>query len=46
MNLPVLIVIDMLNDFLKDWEVGRREALVGSINDLVSLFRHLGAPVV
>ena len=28
MNTPVLIVIDMLNDFLDDWEVTRKERLV------------------
>jgi maleamate amidohydrolase len=43
---PVLIVIDMLNDFFKDPEVVRRERLVGAINKLVGIFRHAHAPVV
>jgi nicotinamidase-related amidase len=46
MDRPVLIVIDMLNDFFKNVEVARRKELVGAINDLVSLFRSSGAPVV
>lgn len=46
MDRPVLIVIDMQNDFFRSVEVARREELVGAINDLVSLFRSSGAPVV
>jgi nicotinamidase-related amidase len=46
MNRPVLIVIDMLNDYFESWEVARREELVDAINKLVSLFRSSGAPVV
>jgi len=47
MTRPVLIVIDMLNDYFESWEVARREGLVGSINDLVSpLSAAPGAPVV
>jgi nicotinamidase-related amidase len=36
----------MLTDFFESWEVARREALVGAINNLVSLFRRSGARVV
>ena len=46
MTRPVLIVIDMLNDYFESWEVERRDALVGAINNLVSVFRRSGAPVV
>jgi len=46
MNRPVLIIIDMLNDFLESWEIARRDTLVGAINNLVSVFRRSGAPVV
>jgi nicotinamidase-related amidase len=46
MQRPVLIVIDMLNDFLKSWEVTRKENLVRAINDLVSKFRSAGHPVL
>jgi nicotinamidase-related amidase len=46
MDRPVLIVIDMLNDFFVSGEVARRKELVAAINELVSLFRRSGAPVV
>ncbi len=46
MRRPVLIVVDMLNDFFRSWEIARREELVGAVNQLVSLFRRSGAPVV
>jgi nicotinamidase-related amidase len=46
MEKPVLIVIDMLHDFLERWEATRRQRLVGSINELVGSMRGLGHPVV
>ena len=46
MNRPVLIVIDMLNDFLRAWEPTRRDRLVQSINALVHLMRTASHPVI
>jgi nicotinamidase-related amidase len=46
MDKPVLLVIDMLNDFLDTWDVTRKEELVASINNLVNIFRVSGHPVV
>lgn len=46
MKSPVLIVIDMLNDFLASWEAGRRKQLVHSINELVALFRNRSLPII
>lgn len=46
MKTPVLIVIDMLNDFLASWEPGRTGELVQSINDLVTIFRGHSRPVI
>ncbi len=46
MKKPVLIVIDMLNDFLESWESGRKERLVHSINELVGVMRSFSQPVL
>ena len=46
MEKPVLVVIDMLHDFLDSWEATRRRKLVSSINELVAGMRGLGHPVV
>jgi nicotinamidase-related amidase len=46
MKKPVLIVIDMLNDFLADWEPARRQELVEAINELVGLMRVRSHPVI
>lgn len=46
MEKPVLIVIDMLRDFLKCWEPGRKEGLVNSINELVTIMRDFSHPVI
>lgn len=46
MEKPVLIVIDMLRDFLEDWEADRKEKLVHSINDLAGVMRSLSHPVI
>ena len=46
MQKPVLIVIDMLNDFLDLWEAKDRAALVASINELVAINRQAQCPVI
>jgi maleamate amidohydrolase len=46
METPALVVIDMLHDFLANWEVTQRQRLVRSINDLVRSMRDLGHPIV
>lgn len=46
MQQPVLIVIDMLNDFLEKWAAAPRNELVRSINELVGLMRQLGRPII
>jgi len=47
MNHPVLLVIDMLNDFFQSGPLAeRRGALVQSINELVALFRSREWPIV
>ena len=46
MQTPVLIVIDMLNDFLASWDPGRRKELVQSINKLVTTFRNRSLPII
>lgn len=46
MKKPGLIVIDMINDFLKDWELTRRSKLVRSINDLLEVARTSSWPVI
>jgi nicotinamidase-related amidase len=46
MKKPVLIVIDMLHDFLENWEPNRKQMLVRSINDLVRMTRSFGHPVL
>jgi nicotinamidase-related amidase len=47
MKHPVLLVIDMLNDFFQSGPLAeKRSALVSSINELVAVFRSRGWPVV
>jgi nicotinamidase-related amidase len=46
MQKPVLIVVDMLRDFLESWEPSRKEKLVRSINELVSIARSFSHPVI
>jgi nicotinamidase-related amidase len=46
MKKPVLIVIDMLSDFLKGWQPDRRERLINSINELVTIMRNASHPVI
>jgi nicotinamidase-related amidase len=46
MKTPVLIVIDMLQDFLHSWEANRKQKLVHSINELVGIMRTFSRPVL
>ena len=46
MQNPVLIVIDMLNDFLEKWDRSDRDRLVDAINELVQIVRHASRPVI
>ena len=46
MKRPVLIVIDMLNDFLDLWEATSRRRLTESINELVGVIRGADRPII
>jgi nicotinamidase-related amidase len=46
MQRPVLIVIDMVQDFLERWEPERRKSLVESVNELVDIVRSGACPVI
>jgi nicotinamidase-related amidase len=46
MEKPVVLVIDMLHDFLDNWEAARRLRLVSSINELVDGMRRLASPII
>jgi nicotinamidase-related amidase len=46
MQTPVLIVIDMLQDFFHSWEANRKQKLVHSINELVGIMRAFSRPVL
>jgi len=46
MNRPVLIVIDMLRDFLDTWDPSRRRGLVDATNELAATMRRLSLPVI
>lgn len=46
MEKPVLVVIDMLHDFLETWDATRRQRLVRSINELAGSMRSLGHPII
>jgi nicotinamidase-related amidase len=46
MRRPVLIVIDMLNDFLLKWEEGSKARLFSSINGLVTMMRQRGHSII
>jgi nicotinamidase-related amidase len=46
MKKPVLLVIDLQNDFLDRWEHSRRTALIESTNELVSVIRRSGIAVI
>jgi len=46
MNKPVLIVIDMLNDFLGQWEPDKRQRLIQGINELIVIMRSANRPII
>ena len=46
MRKPVLLVIDLLNDFLDRWEPAGRRALIESTNGLVDMMRKAGCAVI
>jgi len=46
MKNPVLLVIDMLNDFLDSWPSAARDRLLRSTNDLIALMRAANHPVI
>ncbi len=46
MERSALVVIDMLNDFLADWEPGRKVSLIQSINELADMIRRRGHSVI
>jgi len=46
MRKPVLLVIDMLRDFLDQWKAEPRRRLVDSINDLSGMMRAHGFPII
>jgi nicotinamidase-related amidase len=46
MRRPALIVIDMLNDFLREWGPVPKQRLVQSVNELVTFIRESGHPVI
>ena len=46
MNRPVLIVIDMLRDFLDSWDASRKHHLLESINQLTGEMRSRVHPVI
>jgi nicotinamidase-related amidase len=46
MKRPVLVVIDMVQDFLEGWEPERRQSLVESVNELVNIVRSAACPVI
>jgi len=46
MQRPVLIVVDMLRDFLDRWPAHARETLVQSTNELVAMMRSRGNPII
>jgi nicotinamidase-related amidase len=46
MQSPVLIVIDMLNDYLARWEPAQRQRLVQAVNDLARIMRSSSHPII
>ncbi len=46
MRRPVLIVIDMLNDFLEKWAATPKQQLLRSTNDLIGLMRQGSHPII
>ena len=46
MQKPVLLVIDVVNDYLEKWEASRRNQLICAINELVHIMRRAYCPVI
>ena len=46
MRRPVLIVIDMLNDFLVKWAEASKTRLLSSTKDLIGMMRQRGHPII
>src|SRR6478752_6033713 len=46
MKNPVLLVVDMLNDFLAQWPAEARKRLLDSTRELVAMMRERGLPVI
>jgi nicotinamidase-related amidase len=46
MREPALIVVDMLNDFLRTWPPASKQRLIQSINVLLGVMRRRGLPVI
>jgi nicotinamidase-related amidase len=46
MRAPALIVVDMLNDFLRTWAPASKQRLIQSINSLVGTMRDRKRPVI
>jgi nicotinamidase-related amidase len=46
MRKPVLLVIDLLNDFLERFDPARRAALIEATNELVGIMRRCGNAVI
>jgi nicotinamidase-related amidase len=45
MKTPVLVVIDLLNDFLANWDRARRDQLLQAVNELVETMRSHSLPI-
>jgi nicotinamidase-related amidase len=43
---PVLLVVDMVNDFLDGWDEPERSEFVGAANELVQIMRRASRPVI
>jgi nicotinamidase-related amidase len=46
MRKPVMVVIDLMNDFLERWEPARRAVLIESTNELAGIVRKSGGAVI
>lgn len=46
MQRPILLVIDILNDFLEGWEFARKNELICATNELVQIMRKASRPVL
>ena len=46
MTKPVLLVIDLQNDFLRTWDAHRSGNLIAATNDLITIMRAADRPVI